>query len=297
MAGKACARWLSAERNSAEIPISACTLCDCERRSSLTINFKLLNFIRSLLPVVLNIPRNPVSGILAASGYFRLRTLLASKGAAVRDLDLYRPLFSPWEGESDFKRLYDPIRAHTLVSPERGWMLLHLMRHALALLGDFAEFGVFRGGTALLAAEVLRDAYDARALHLFDSFAGMPVTSAGEPFRKGDFGHTSEAAVRALVLPTGANAKFHPGFIPDTFQGLDIPRLAFAHVDVDLYQSVLDSIEFVYPRLVPGGILIFDDYGFPSCTRAREATDEAFISRREKPVYLPTGQAMVIKLP
>jgi O-methyltransferase len=66
---------------------------------------------------------------------------------------------------------------------------------------------------------------------------------------------------------------------------------------VDLYQSVLDSIEFVYPRLVPGGILVFDDYGFPSCTRAREATDKAFTGRREKPIYLPTGQAMVIKLP
>src|SRR4029077_3357917 len=111
-------------------------------------------------------------------------------------------------------------------------------RHALALPGDFAEFGVFRGGTALLAAEVLRDANDARALHLFDSFAGMPVTSEGEPFSQGDFGRTSEAAVRALVTPTGANARLHAGFIPATFKGVDIPRLAFAHVDVDLYQSV-----------------------------------------------------------
>jgi len=259
-----------------------------------------MNFLRcarSLLPLELKIPRNPAPRLLAATGYFRLRTRLANKGVAVRDLDLYRPLFSPWEGEADFKRLYDPIRAHTLVSPERGWILLHLMRHALSLPGDFAEFGVFRGGTALLAAEVLREAHDARGLHLFDSFAGMPATSAGEPFAKGDFAQTSEAAVRALVLPTGANANFHAGFIPDTFQGLDILRLAFAHIDVDLYQSVLDSIEFVHPRLVPGGILVFDDYGFPSCTRAREATDKAFTGRREKPIYLPTGQAMVIKLP
>jgi O-methyltransferase len=256
-----------------------------------------LRFVRSLLPTELNIPRNTLSRGLAATGYFRLRTRLASKGEPVRDLDLYRPLFSPWEGEADFKRLYDPIRSHTLVSPERCWMLLHLMRHALALSGDFAEFGVFRGGTALLAAEVLRDAHDARPLHLFDSFAGMPATSAGEPFARGDFGETSEAAVRALVAPAGANVSFHAGFIPDTFQGLAIPQLAFAHVDVDLYQSVLDCIEFVYPRLVPGGIMVFDDYGFPSCSRAREATDRAFAARREKPIYLPTGQALVLKLP
>jgi len=257
----------------------------------------LFRFFRSLLPRELEIPRDPMSRILAATGYFRLRTMLANKGTSVRDIDLYRPLFSPWEGEADFKRLHDPIRACTLVSPERCWMLLHLMRHALALPGDFAEFGVFRGGTALLAAEILRDAGDVRSLHLFDSFAGMPVTSAGEPFTKGDFGQTSEAAVRALLAPTGARAVFHAGYIPDTFQNLEIPQLAFAHVDVDLYQSVLDSIEFVYPRLVPGGLLVFDDYGFPSCTRAREATDQAFAGRREKPIYLSTGQALVLKLP
>ena len=257
----------------------------------------ILRFVRSLLPLELRVPRNPLPRVLAATGYFRLRTRLANKGVRVRDMDLYRPLFSPWEGEADFKRLYDPISAYTLVSPERSWILLHLMRHALALKGHFAEFGVFRGGTALLAAEVLRDARDLRPLHLFDSFEGMPITSKDEPFAKGDFAQTSEAAVRALVSPTGATVNFHVGYIPDTFEGVDIPDLAFAHVDVDLYQSVLDCVAFVYPRLVPGGILIFDDYGFPSCTRAREATDQAFVTKREKPIYLPTGQAMIIKLP
>jgi O-methyltransferase len=255
--------------------------------------FRLL---RSLLPLELKVPRNPTQRILAAMGYFRFRTRLANQGASVPDLDLYRPLFSPWEGQADFKRYYDQVRRHTLVSPERCWILLQVMRQALALPGHFAEFGVFRGGTALLAAEVLRDAHDNRPLHLFDSFAGMPTTSTGEPFAKGDFGQTSEAAVRDLVAPAGANATIHAGYIPDTFRDAGISQLAYAHVDVDLYQSVVDCIEFVYPRLVAGGILIFDDYGFPSCTRAREAVDKAFATLPENPIYLPTGQAMVIKL-
>ena len=234
--------------------------------------------------------------ILVKTGYYRLRTRLAAKGAKVPDIDLYRPLFSPWEGLPEFQAYFDRVRPHTLVSPDRCWMLLHLMRHALALPGDFAEFGVFRGGTALLAAEVLRDAGDPRALHLFDSFAGMPETSEGEAFSAGDFDRTSEKAVRALIEPTSVDARFHVGFIPDTFPEANVTALAFAHVDVDLYQSVLDCVEFAYPRLVAGGIMIFDDYGFPSCTRSREAADLAFATRREKPIYLPTGQAMVIKL-
>lgn len=253
--------------------------------------------LRGLLPTELNIPTNLVQRVLAAVGYFRLRTRVASKGAPIRDVDLYRPLYVPWEGEPDFRRLYEPIVEHTLVSPDRCWILLHLMRHALALPGHFAEFGVFRGGTALMTARVLSEARDQRPLHLFDSFAGMPTTSENEPFAKGDFGQTSEKAVRELLAPVGANVEFHVGFIPDTFQGLEIPQLAFAYVDVDLYQSVLDCAEFAYPRLVPGGILLFDDYGLPSCTRVREAVDLAFAQRREKPIYLPTGQAMVLKLP
>jgi hypothetical protein len=253
--------------------------------------------LRSLLPLEIQMPRNLSQQILTALGYYRLRTRLASKGAVIRDADLYRPLFVPWEGQPEFRRLYQAISDHSLLSPDRCWILLHLMQHTLALPGHFAEFGVFRGGTALLAAKVLEAAGENRELHLFDSFAGMPVTSQGEAFKEGDFGQTSEAAVRALLAPVRARVQFHMGYIPDTFRDIDLPQLAFAHVDVDLYQSVLDCVEFVYPRLTPGGILLFDDYGFPSCTRAREATDLAFSNRREKPIYLPTGQAFVIKLP
>ena len=257
----------------------------------------LFHALRSLLPLEINLPRNPSRRVLRALGYYRLRTRLASKGAVIRDADLYRPLFMPWEGQPEFRQLYQTVSRHSLLSPDRCWILLHLMQHTLALPGDFAEFGVFRGGTALLTAKVLQAAGDDRELHLFDSFVGMPVTSKGEAFTEGDFGQTSKAAVRALIAPVKARVQFHEGYIPETFRDADIQQLAFAHVDVDLYQSVLDCVEFVYPRLTPGGILLFDDYGFPSCTRAREATDLAFSKLREKPIYLPTGQAFVIKLP
>jgi O-methyltransferase len=253
--------------------------------------------LRSLLPRELNIPQNPGRRILVSLGYFKFRTRIASEGAKVPDIELYQPLFSPWEGLPGFKPHYEAVRNHTLVSADRCWILANFIAQARQLEGDFAEFGVFRGGTALLAARLLAQGGDSRPLHLFDSFAGMPKTSADEPYNAGDFNQTSAEKVGALVTPTGANVKLHVGYIPDTFVNAGIDRLAFAHVDVDLYQSVLDCVEYIYPRLVPGGILIFDDYGFPGCVRAREATDKAFENLREKPIYLPTGQALVIKLP
>lgn len=245
----------------------------------------------------LKIPQGSLKRVLSKLGYFRLRTRLAAEGAVIPNLELYEPLFSPWSGLPTFKKYYDAVRAHTLVSADRCWILTNCMTHARQLAGDFAEFGVFRGGTALLAAQILADAGDHRPLHLFDSFAGMPKTSDGEPYEAGDFRSVSAAEVQRLVATPGATVRLHVGFIPDTFVDTGIERLAFAHIDVDLYQSVLDCIEFAYPRLVAGGLMVFDDYGFPSCARARQAVDQAFASRRETPIYLPTGQALVIKLP
>lgn len=252
--------------------------------------------LRSLLPRELHLPTNPGRRVLAGLGYFRFRTRIAAEGASVPDLDLYRPLFSPWEGLPSFRTHFDVVRGHTLVSADRCWILSSCMSHARQMAGDFAEFGVFRGGTALLAARILSEAADGRCLHLFDSFQGMPRTSDGEPYQAGDFDQTSAQEVERLVASAGARVKLHVGFIPQTFEAAHIERLAFAHIDVDLFQTVLDCVEFVYPRLIPGGIIVFDDYGFPGCVRAREATDKAFRNFREKPIYLPTGQAMVIKL-
>lgn len=115
-------------------------------------------------------------------------------------------------------------------------------------------------------------------------------------FRAGDLGTTSVEDVRRLLSPFPF-VELHVGFVPDTFQGLAVDRIAWAHVDLDIYQSVLDAIDFIYPRLSPGGYLMFDDYAFPSCAGARRAVDEAFRDRPEVPLCLPTGQALVVKLP
>ena len=69
----------------------------------------------------------------------------------------------------------------------------------------------------------------------------------------------------------------------------------FVHIDVDILEPTRDSIEFFYPRMMPGGIMLFDDYGFTSCPGAKLAADVFFEGRPEKIGLLTTGQAIIIK--
>jgi O-methyltransferase len=214
------------------------------------------------------------------------------------------PLFSPWAGYPDFQKVYEGVEPHTLVSPERCYTLVSLARHSLHLDGDFAECGVYRGGTALLLSRVLHNdrsltGQTTKTLYLFDSFEGLPREDGSHDnvYREGDLSVDSVESVKQLLIDFRSFTDFRKGWIPDTFQGLDDRRYAFAHIDVDMYQSALDCCRYFYPRLVPGGVLIFDDYGFPAARGEKDAVDEFFADKPESPITLLTGQSLVIKLP
>lgn len=218
---------------------------------------------------------------------------------AIPDAEFYAPLFSPWRGYGEFAEYYRAVQNYSLVSEERCYVLYSLARQALALSGEFWECGVFKGGTAILLSKLLQQYGKERVppLHLFDTFAGMPETDAEKDrHRRGDFSETSLEAVRARI-PHKSFVEFHAGVIPQTFVGMEKSRVAFAHIDVDIYHAVRDCCAFIYPRLLPGGFMIFDDYGFPSCPGARQAVDEFFDDKPEVPLVLPTGQAVVIAAP
>ncbi len=214
------------------------------------------------------------------------------------DADLYCPVYSPWLGKN-FQTYCLASLPYTLVSPDRLWVLYSLARQALALEGEFVECGVYKGGTALLFAKIIgeQSQHHKKTLRLFDTFQGMPDVNAEKDFhRKGDFSDTSLETVRAR-LNFFPGATFHPGILPSTFGAIANSKICLAHIDVDIYEAILSCCDHLYPKLVPGGIMVFDDYGFETCPGAREAVDKWFSDKPEVPLVLPTGQAVVIKLP
>lgn len=245
--------------------------------------------------------------IFAALGYRLSRlhdaTSVTTALPDIPDRDCYTPLecnnaflFRPWLRDKPFNDILQSVLRSSLVSADRCHVLWTLARQSRSLSGDFFECGVYKGGTARLLAEIMASTGDSGQLHLFDTFAGMPSTGGMDIHQRGDFSDTSLEQVRNLVGHDD-RVQFHPGFVPDTFVGLDHIRIAFAHVDVDIFQSVMDCCAFIYPRLVEGAFMVFDDYGFPTCPGARQAVDTFFADKPERPLVLPTGQAVVFRSP
>lgn len=210
------------------------------------------------------------------------------------DYYTYSPWFEEW-----FQRIYSKVKDHTMVTADRCYVIHRFCSHCLHLEGDFAECGVYKGGSAFLIADTLSNSSSqGKQVHLFDTFSGMPAMANEDPsaFKEGDLGDTSLNAVKDY-LQKYPYAVFHPGTIPAPFEAVKDRKFAFVHIDVDLYQTAKDCCNFFYDRMSRSGIVIFDDYGFaPFKYSERKAVDEFFSDKPEKPISLPTGQCIVIKL-
>jgi len=237
---------------------------------------------------------------LSSQGLVRLD---APDGYMVCPPNGYR-VYAPWTREP-FRSLYERIREWTVVSDDRCYILHQFARHAanLPTAGDFAECGVYKGGTAMLTAHTMQECgafggASPRHLHLFDTFEGMPEDANRDPggHVRGDFNDTSVQAVQSR-LKDYPKVRCHPGYIPSTLEAVKDRTFAYVYLDLDLHQGTRDGLEFFYPRMVPGAVFIGDDYGFPRYKdAAKKAVDEFFADKPEPVVVLKTGQCLVIKL-
>lgn len=218
------------------------------------------------------------------------------RSGTIPDARLYQPFFRPWLAPSLQTRLRkDDPRA--LVTLERKYVLWQLVRQSLrAASGDVAECGVYRGGTAYLLADAVRLEAANRCVHLFDTFHGMPpVDERYDLHKEHDFADTGLDDVRAY-LTIFDNVEFHQGTLPATFSGLEERTFCFVHIDVDIHDAVRDATEFFYPRVPRGGVIVYDDYGWPTCPGARKAVDDFFADKPEVPLVLANAQCIVVKL-
>jgi len=203
-------------------------------------------------------------------------------------------VLSPWKDDPHFEKLYEQTKEYSLVGRVQCYMIYQYAKHVASLPGDIAEVGVYKGGTARLLAKVFEPT--GKAIHLFDTFSGMPLTDSSKDIHKeGDFNDTSLESVRNY-LNDCRHVRLYKGLFPATSKPISESMFCMVHVDVDIYKSVMDCCEFFYPCMEKGGIIIFDDYGVLDCPGAKIAVDEFFSDKPEHPIYLQTGQCIVARL-
>ena len=185
---------------------------------------------------------------------------------------------------------------------DRRFVLVQLAESVRKLRGSTVECGGWLGvGSALICRALEGSCSGDDAHFVFDSFEGLPAPGLndrvkfGQWWTRGDL-KTDTSSIDKLLRPF-PHARVEVGWIPDRFAEVGERSFRLVHIDVDLYEPTRDSIAFFFPRLVPGGVLLFDDHGIVSCPGARKAAVEYFDDLGIPIVELPTGQAFVIKPP
>jgi hypothetical protein len=178
----------------------------------------------------------------------------------------------------------------------RRWALYQLLRLTAGVPGDTAECGVFQGAGSYLLAAANRALGDGRLHHAFDSFQGLspPTERDGTYWAPGALASPLEAT-RQNLADFGDAVRLYAGWIPERFPEVADRTFRFVHIDVDLFAPTLASLEFFYPRVPPGGIILCDDYLFTTCPGATQAVDEYLAGRPEKMVPLADGAGFLIK--
>ena len=183
--------------------------------------------------------------------------------------------------------------------------------HSLSLEGARAECGVFQGFSALLmcrAAALKQRGFSGANFHLIDSFEGfpqpqhqdfIPIRVGADETRNAPAFNAGDAAASIDQVQSAfrdyPNVFFHRGFIPQVFSALPETRWSFTHIDVDLHAPTLASLAYFYPRMVPGGIIICDDYGSKLFPGAHKAWC-GYCQKHDIPfVVLKTGQSVIIR--
>ena len=178
------------------------------------------------------------------------------------------------------------LRTYPIISDQVDERELRVLLRELERLleagcqGSVVEFGCYVGTTSLFIRRLL-DAYQyVGAFHVYDSFAGLPektaqdASAAGEQFvagelaatRKGFFQQFKKAGLRPPVVHKAWFAELTPQDVPED--------IMFAFLDGDYYQSIMDSLWLVTPKLTPDAVLVVDDYAneaLPGAARAADA--------------------------
>lgn len=206
------------------------------------------------------------------------------------------------------KRVEADLRRDVLRQTERGrqqyWQTLRtstaqaslfsLLESTLSLDGEVIECGVYRGRSALRIARILRESAPHKTFFACDSFEGFPEEQVGRVDvgwlrflsrirRKFRSCADTPSRLNDVFQTYDVRAQIVKGYFSETLPQFSNKKFCFIHLDCDIYSSYKECLESLYDNLVPGGVVVFDDYKSPKWPGAEKAVNEFFTARNEEP--------------
>lgn len=179
----------------------------------------------------------------------------------------------------------------------RSYVVQWAASHAMRLKGEFVECGVNRAflSTSAMTAVNFRQVTD-RRFYLFDTYSGLvpeQVSTEDKAAFRNVYSDTYE--VVRETFRDWPNVTIVRGIVPESLSTVAIDQVAYLSIDMNCVKPEIDAMEYFWPRMVYGGVIILDDYGFPGHGAQKSAVDRFAETVGVKVLALPTGQGMIFK--
>jgi O-methyltransferase len=203
--------------------------------------------------------------------------------------------YSPWETDAAFNQVYHQVKNNTLVDKYRCYELWRMATELVDMPGDILEVGVWRGGTGAILCKASEPNKQTK-VYLADTFEGVvKATENDTVYRGGEHSDTSDNIVKDLLKNTNAqNFTILKGIFPDDFPNVNIDALKICHIDVDTYMSAKEVFDYAWPKIIVGGIVVFDDYGFWTCEGVTKYFNDLKLPNGTK-IHNLNGHGIIIK--
>ena len=181
----------------------------------------------------------------------------------------------------------------------RQRIVLWAAEHASKLEGDFVECGVFKGYLARMIFEYIPFTTLGKVFWLLDTYEGMVprlMSSKEKRLRSEWYARSgSYEAVCKTFHSFEGHVKIIKGIVPDTLPKVTAKKIAYLSIDMNCAAPEIAAAEYFWPKLVPGAIIVLDDYGFAGYEEQKDAFNK-FAERKNTTILpLPTGQGVIIK--
>ena len=161
------------------------------------------------------------------------------------------------------------------------------------------ECGVNTGAYAKAVIEYINFNALNKTFFLLDTYEGLVATQITDAEKQAGVANylSAYSNVYEQVIDTFKNdrVKIIKGMVPDTLPEISAQKIAYLSIDMNVWKPELDAMEYLWDRIVPGGILIHDDYGFPQHIHQKQGVDEFAKRKNARLLCLPTGQAILFK--